>query len=188
MICEKCGQSNIQGLSKCAYCKADMPAASGGGGFADILSYTAPESAVSDTPYYERERKTEGISDADMQKLIKKSDNIMRTTQKNTFFGLIAIVLSLVILLSSVIIGVKTIGAVNDCKEDIAAYKAQVEQMNKKIGELSENLKVPAGGEDTKGELSSVDEGEKCAVIDVCEQTNKKATEIYKIIKVKENN
>ena len=41
MICEKCGKSNISNLSECAYCGAEMPKTTGGGGFADILSYNA---------------------------------------------------------------------------------------------------------------------------------------------------
>lgn len=135
MICEKCGKSNISDLSECAYCGAKMPKTSGGGGFADILSYNAA-GGVAPTPVRpemhkdENEKTSEGISELDMQKLIKKSDNIMKSTKINSLFGLVAIGLSLLILISSIIFGIVTINTVKGYKEETMK---QIEEMNTSV-------------------------------------------------------
>ena len=135
MICEKCGKSNISDLSECAYCGAKMPKTSGGGGFADILRYNAA-GGVAPTPVRpemhkdENEKTSEGISELDMQKLIKKSDNIMKSTKINSLFGLVAIGLSLLILISSIIFGIVTINTVKGYKEETMK---QIEEMNTSV-------------------------------------------------------
>jgi len=135
VICEKCGKSNISDLSECAYCGAKMPKTSGGGGFADILSYNAA-GGVAPTPVRpemhkdENEKTSEGISELDMQKLIKKSDNIMKSTKINSLFGLVAIGLSLLILISSIIFGIVTINTVKGYKEETMK---QIEEMNTSV-------------------------------------------------------
>lgn len=149
MICDKCGKSNISGLSECSYCGAEMPRTSACGGFADILSYksldeTTPPTIKPDVLKYENEKKSEGISDLDMQKLIKKSDSIMKSTKVNSLFGLIAIGLSFLILISSIIFGIVTISTVKGYKEEtmtqleatkkeLTDYKTQLDTLLEKI-------------------------------------------------------
>jgi len=135
VICEKCGKSNISDLSECAYCGAKMPKTSGGGGFADILSYNAaggvaPSPVRPEMHKDENEKTSEGISELDMQKLIKKSDNIMKSTKINSLFGLVAIGLSLLILISSIIFGIVTINTVKGYKEETMK---QIEEMNTSV-------------------------------------------------------
>ena len=149
MICEKCGKSNVSNLSECAYCGAEMPKTSGGGGFADILSYNAA-GGVTPLPVkpsiHKDEKSLEGISELDMQKLIKKSDNIMKSTKINALFGLVAIGLSFLILVSSIIFGVVTISTVKGYKEEtmtqleetkkeLTDYKTQLDKLLEKIEE-----------------------------------------------------
>lgn len=135
MICEKCGKSNTSNLSECAYCGAEMPKTTGGGGFADILSYSAaggvaPSLVRPEMHKDEKEKSSEGISELEMQKLIKKSDNIMKSTKINSLFGLVAIGLSLLILISSIIFGIVTINAVKCYKEETMK---QIEEMNTSV-------------------------------------------------------
>ena len=135
MICDKCGKSNISGLSECSYCGAEMPKASACGGFADILSYkslgeTTPLAIKPDVPKYEYEKKSEGMSDLDMQKLIKKSDSIMKSTKVNSLFGLIAIGLSFLILVSSIIFGIVTISTVKGYKEETMTQLEETKKTN----------------------------------------------------------
>ena len=159
MICEKCGKSNISNLSECAYCGAEMPKTTGGGGFADILSYSAaggvaPSPVRPEMHKDEKEKSSEGISELEMQKLIKKSDNIMKSTKINSLFGLVAIGLSLLILISSIIFGIVTINTVKGYKEEtmtqieetrkeLMKYKSQVdtilEEKNKPTDDVAED-------------------------------------------------
>lgn len=159
MICEKCGKSNISNLSECAYCGAEMPKTTDGGGFADILSYSAaggvaPSPVRPEMHKDEKEKSSEGISELEMQKLIKKSDNIMKSTKINSLFGLVAIGLSLLILISSIIFGIVTINTVKGYKEEtmtqieetrkeLTEYKSQVdtllEEKNKPTDDVTED-------------------------------------------------
>ncbi len=137
MICEKCGKSNISNLSECAYCGAEMPKTSGGGGFADILSYNAaggvtPSPVRKEIRKEEKEKPSEGISELEMQKLMKKSDNIMKSTKINSLFGLVAIGLSFLILISSIIFGIVTINTVKGYKEETMT---QIEETRKELTE-----------------------------------------------------
>ncbi len=135
MICDKCGKSNIMGLAECSYCGADMPPATCCSGFADILSFgvfgenTPPNSSG----YINKENfELKGMRDSDMQKLLKKSDNIMKTTQKNSLFGLIAIGLSFLILISSIVFGIRTVNTVNSYKEETIG---QIDETKKELNE-----------------------------------------------------
>lgn len=154
MICEKCGKSNISNLSECAYCGAEMPKTTGGGGFADILSYNSAGGA---TPPIrrgihknEQEKPVEGISELEMQRLIKKYDNIMKSTKVNSIFGLVAIGLSFLILISSIIFGIVTINTVKGYKEEtltqieetrkgLMEYKFQVDTILEENNKLTED-------------------------------------------------
>lgn len=167
MICEKCGKSNISNLSECAYCGAEMPKTSGGGGFADILSYNTagvatPPPVKSETRKDEKEKPSEGISDLDMQKLMKKSDNIMKSTKINSLFGLVAIGLGLLILISSIIFGIVTINTIKGYKEEtmtqieetrkeLTGYKSQVDTLieeNKKKDVVTDDNDVTTTQDD----------------------------------------
>lgn len=155
MICDKCGKSNINSLSECFYCGAKMPPLSSNGGFADILSFNGSSpSAEHKETVKKDDTKSEGISELEMQKLFKKTDSIIKSTHKNTLFGLIAIGLSLLILISSIIIGIVTISSVKGYKEEtmtqitetkkeLESYKAQIdsvlEAINKDSKEESQN-------------------------------------------------
>lgn len=147
MICDKCGKSNISGLSECFYCGAEMPKTSACGGFGDILSYksigeTAPSTIKPDVPKYEKEKNSEGISDLDMHKLIKKSDSIMKSTKVNSLFGLIAIGLSFLILVSSIVFGLVTINKVKGYKEETMT---QLEETKKELTDYKTQLDALLG-------------------------------------------
>lgn len=156
MICDKCGKSNSHDISQCAYCGADMPKTSGGGGFVDILTYkgtggATPSANKAETPVCREEKQTEGISEIDMQKLIKKSDNIMKSTKVNSLFGLVAIGLSILILVSSIIFGIITINTVKSYKE---ATMTQIEETKKELNEYKEDIdKVLAEITKTKNDV-----------------------------------
>lgn len=137
MICEKCGKSNISNLSECAYCGAEMPKTSGCGGFSDILSYNAaggvtPSPVKPEMHKDEKEKPSEGIGELEMQKLIKKSDNIMKSTKINSLFGLVAIGLSFLILITSVIFGIVTINTLKGYKKETMT---QIEEIRKELME-----------------------------------------------------
>lgn len=138
MICDKCGKSNIPGTTECSYCGAEMPRASGGGGFADILSYHAI-GGISHSPVkkYENKKRTEGNSEAEMQKLIKKSDGILKSTKINSLFGLVAIGLCILILISSGIFGVLTLNTIKDYKEETTT---QMEETRKELMEYKSQV------------------------------------------------
>lgn len=178
MICEKCGKSNISDLSECAYCGAKMPKTSGGGGFADILSYNAaggvaPSPVRPEMRKDENEKTSEGISELDMQKLIKKSDNIMKSTKINSLFGLVAIGLSLLILISSIIFGIVTINTVKGYKEEtmtqidetgkeLIEYKTQVDTLIEESKKKDDVTTTQDDKSDTKQEnKDSVDKDDK---------------------------
>ncbi len=140
MICDNCGKSNISGLSKCSYCGAEMPKASACGGFADILSYKPPTEKPYDMPNrVVNEKEAERISDSDMQKLINKSDSIIKSTKVNSLFGLIAIGLSALILTSSIVCGIVTVRTVKAYKEETLT---QLEETNKELTEHKAQLAV----------------------------------------------
>lgn len=142
MICDKCGKSNIRDIFQCAYCGAEMPKTTGGGGFADILSYST-EGGATPSPVRlekrkdEKEKPSEGISELEMQKLIKKSDNIMKSTKINSLFGLVTIGLSFLILISSIIFGIVTINIVKGYKDETMT---QIEETRKELTEYKTQI------------------------------------------------
>ena len=136
-----------------------MPKTTGGGGFADILSYNAaggvtPSPVRPEMHKDEKEKKSEGISELEMQKLIKKSDNIMKSTKINSLFGLVAIGLSFLILISSIIFGIITINTVKSYKEETMT---QIEETRKELTEyktqidtlIEESKKIDDGTDDS---------------------------------------
>ena len=50
MICNKCGKNNPAGTQLCPSCGEEMPGSVNCGGFADILTYTPPESPKEEAP------------------------------------------------------------------------------------------------------------------------------------------
>lgn len=161
MICEKCGKSNISNLSECAYCGAEMPKTTGGGGFADILSYNAADGVVPspvrpEMHKDEKEKSSEGISELEMQKLMKKSDNIMKSTKINSLFGLVAIGLSLLILISSIIFGIVTINTVKGYKEETMKQIEEINtSMDKRITQIEEIISEIENKNDTEDNNTS---------------------------------
>ena len=143
MICDKCGKSNISDASQCSYCGEKMPDRTRCVGFADILSFAGQveqRPIQMQQPINNDNTKQEGVSEEEMQKLFKKTDKIIKSTQKNTFFGFIAILLSLLIFITSIIVGVSTVSSVREYKEEtmkqitetqkeIEEYKAQVDKL-----------------------------------------------------------
>ena len=170
MICEVCGKSNINGLTECRYCGAKMPALSGANGFADILSINPSQNdsgniTGSAVNMMAEKKRTEGISDADMQRLIKKSDNIIRNTKANSVVGVIAVILSVIIFVSSVVTCMITISAVNGYKDEtmkqLAETKKELEKYKAEIDEYinqDEKAKKDAGEDKDAKKDSGKDE------------------------------
>ena len=104
MLCEKCGKNNLSDAAECSFCGAPMPLQEKCNGFADILTYTPPETGGffggTTAPY--SSTQTEGISEQEMKKIIKKTDNIMQFSQKNIIISLASVVLGLVIVIFSI--------------------------------------------------------------------------------------
>jgi len=119
MLCEKCGKNNLSDATKCSSCGEPMPQQEKCNGFADILTYTPPEtSPVSDgysTIY--NAPQTEGISEQEMKKIIKKTDNIINFSQKNIIISLASVVIGLVVILFSMY----TIGEINSLEKKISS-------------------------------------------------------------------
>jgi len=160
MICEKCGKSNIDELSQCAYCGAEMPLKTGGGGFADILSYNSggatPPRPIK-TESSQHEILGERIREEDMQKLLKKSDNIIKSTKVNSLFGLVAIALSILILISSIVFGIITINIVKGYKEETVK---QIEEITTSVdGRMTKIEEIISKTEPT-GKPGEVDSSE----------------------------
>lgn len=104
MLCEKCGKNNLSDAQECSFCGATMPLQEKCGGFADILTYTPPETSgfsggIASTY---SSTQTEGISEQEMKKIIKKTDNIIQFSQKNIIISLASVVLGLVIVFFSI--------------------------------------------------------------------------------------
>ena len=155
MICDKCGKSNIAGLPECSYCGTEMPKVSACGGFADILTFNSQGET-------EREKTVERISDLEMQNLIKKSDGIMKSTKINSLFGLIAIGLSFLILVSSIVFGIVTINAVKSYNKETMA---QSEETKKELAEYKKQLntlleKIDGDKDDDQGKVDNKDPDE----------------------------
>ncbi len=169
MICDKCGKNNPTGAQKCSSCGEDMPTTASCGGFYDILNFSdLPNEGLKEKA--SQENGAEGIDQQNMQKLLKKSDSIIKNTQKNTVFGLVAIGLSLVILISSVVIGVITVNSVKNYEKETTK---KINDSITRIEEATKELK------NTQSKI--VEESEK-----VSEEKNKGLKEeIIKLIEEK---
>ncbi len=131
MICEQCGKSNIDGVLRCTYCGAGMPSTTACGGFADILTFQDTQATTSLSSPLGENAKTEGMYDADMQKLLKKSDNIIKTTKKNASLSMVAIMLSILIFISSLMFGFATLSAMK-------GYQKELDELKQELREESE--------------------------------------------------
>lgn len=132
-----------------------MPKLSGGGGFADILSYehcTTTYDSKSDS-VFDKENLSEDVRKSDVQTLIKKFDDILKITRRNLLFCLIAIVLSFIILLSSIIFGTITVGSLKKYKKETIT---QLDQTNKKLSEYKTQLDVKSKNSDENEKNSSL--------------------------------
>ena len=127
MLCEKCGKNNPENALICSNCGSEMPKTEKCNGFADILTYNPPEStgAVENYASSYSANQTEGISEFDMKKIIRKTDNIIKISQKNTLFGLISVVLGCVIIICSVL----TISSNRQNAREIDALKKTIENL-----------------------------------------------------------
>ena len=155
MICDKCGKSNIQGVHECIYCGARMPKLSGGGGFADILSYehcTTTYDSKSDF-VFDKENLSEDVRKSDVQTLIKKFDAILKITRRNLLFCMFAIVLGFIILLSSIVFGTVTVDSLKKYKKETIT---QLEQTSKKLSEYKTQLDVKSKNSDENEKNSSL--------------------------------
>lgn len=101
MLCEKCGKNNSESSNICSYCGSEMPTTEMCKGFADILTYSAPETTNISAGYTPTHtiNSLEGISEADMKKIIKKTDSIISFSQKNLIVSLISVVLTAIIII-----------------------------------------------------------------------------------------
>ena len=119
MICDKCGKSNLKEAVRCEHCGAEMPKKVDCGGFADILSFketmAQPEGGA--------DMQQGGVNSKDMQILMKKSDNIMKTSRKNAMFGFLSVALCIVILISSIVMNVITAKKLDAYQKDMDAVK-----------------------------------------------------------------
>lgn len=127
MFCDNCGKSNARGVLKCAYCGNEMPKITETTGFSDILTYKSSGTTDTTTSYEPttvngEERKESGAE-------MKKAGNVT----KNSKIGLIALVISVLILLYSSYTNMKTL-------EKIDSYRKTVDQkldaINVRIDEI----------------------------------------------------
>lgn len=106
MLCEKCGNNNPESNNRCSYCGSQMPVTEMCKGFADILTYSPPEQTVFPggyTPPYTT-NISEGISEEDMKKIIRKTDSIISFSRKNLVVSLISLMLAIVIIVCTCLV------------------------------------------------------------------------------------
>ena len=160
MLCEKCGKNNPENALICSNCGSEMPQTEKCNGFADILTYTPPESNGANESYSSAysANQTEGISEFDMKKIIRKTDNIIKISQKNTLFGLISVVLGCVIIICSVLSitsskqNAREIDALKKTIESLAGNNnddaASINKIRNELTELTQELKtITSSGE-----------------------------------------
>lgn len=139
MFCDKCGKDNRNGANICGFCGAPMPATERNSGFADILSFESKMSAdgAPMSAYTER-------NDADMQKLIKKTDNIMSVGRKNIVFNLITIIICVVILICSVAFGLTSMNTMKRYADEISKYNTET---SARLDNIEKELKGEDGAD-----------------------------------------
>ena len=158
MLCEKCGKNNPENALICSNCGSEMPKTEKCNGFADILTYTPPESNGANESYSSAysANQTEGISEFDMKKIIRKTDNIIKISQKNTLFGLISVVLGCVIIICSVLSitsskqNAREIEKLKETVESLVDNKdvASVDKIRNELTDLTQKLKtITSSGE-----------------------------------------
>ena len=133
MICDKCGKSNIKGLTVCHYCGAEMPKLTGGGGFADILSYKDPSGEIpmkSDTAKESDKTIISEQTDLEIHKILKKTDAVMNLTKRNLLCSLLCVVISFLVLSSSIILETMTIRKLKNSKKEVMS---QIEEVEKEL-------------------------------------------------------
>lgn len=155
MICDNCGKNNPNGAINCSYCGVALPPTTATTGFADILTLNVHAAPANQTASPEDSIISEGMYDADMQKLLKKSDRIYKSTQQNTKFGMIAIALSLVIFLSSLLFGILTLNKVNAQMDEIEAIKETLSILEEKNSASTDAAVVAETQEDAQKEAEA---------------------------------
>ena len=163
MFCDHCGRNNDSGLKKCTYCGAEMPLISAGGGFADILRYnnsyegTNTSHAPTETQRHADKNKSDAAFDLTVQKLIKKSDGILKITQRNFMLGLIGIAISFFIVISSIIACIITISNIKSQKNEIMT---QMTETKKELKEYKNQIDILISKAEKDNESYNISENE----------------------------
>lgn len=144
MFCDNCGKSNASGILNCAYCGTAMPKITESTGFSDILTFKSSETAGGATSY-EHDKVNVGVgkeSEAEM----KNPDNAI----KNNKLGLIAIIISALILFYCVSTNMKTM-------EEFKSYQMkaneQIDSINEKLTELEGKLNASDSNTEKPGAI-----------------------------------
>lgn len=127
MICEKCGSQNIDGVKFCTGCNSPMPPVSGCGGFGDILDFesiNATPTVAATSPVVVQG----GYNEEDMRNLLRKTDSVIRQTDRNGRLSLIAIFVSLAAIVCTVVMGVSIISMVEEQNAKIDKLIASTEE------------------------------------------------------------
>ena len=175
MICDQCGRSNDSGLKKCTYCGAEMPVVSAGGGFADILRYnnsyegTNTYHATPETQEHTYKNISDVAFDLTVQKLVKSSDSILKTTQRNIMLELIGITISFVIVISSIIACIITIRSINSQKNELIT---QMTEIKKELKEYKNQADVFLSEIEKDNESNNISENEIVNDSETDEQMN----------------
>ncbi len=148
MICDKCGKSNVKDLIKCAYCGAEMPKKAESSGFSDIFTFEGPDvSAANSNLNYSGTDGSERISDKDMQKLLKKQDNIINSTQKNALISLAAVGISFIVLVISIVFGVVISSGLTQSNDDLGVTRTDLTNVTNQLDEAKKLLEEYKDGE-----------------------------------------
>lgn len=112
MICEKCGKQNPLEETICINCGVGIPRKTKCGGFGDILSYEGKDATM---PVIEKDREDGKI----VKLLLRKTDNVMKQTDKNLFISKIAVCVSVIVLGCSIVFGIMTVNSINKAKNEL---------------------------------------------------------------------
>ena len=168
MICNYCGKSNENGFRQCAYCGAEMPSMSACGGFADILKFNSNEKAnvshaPAETQVFNDKNKAEASLNLTMQKIINKSDSIIKSTKRNSVLGIIAIGISILIVVVSIITCIITTNTIKDQKIELMTQvtetKKEFEEYKNKIDIYVSEIRRDTNG--SKNEITNSEETDK---------------------------
>ena len=156
MICEKCGKSNIAEVKQCIYCKADMPETSGGGGFADILSFSLSGDV---TPLPKKTTTQESVENLNEEKILQKIESLQSSNNMNILLSLIAVGLSILLFISSIVFGVITISKINKLTKVNDNVTTEITMQYKKTDTETKNEKAQKNNDKLNKEKDIKDNG-----------------------------